>query len=1016
MVRCTGFADKIKENQKGKEGSCVSLFHLLCSELAEMVFFPFPSLFRFLAASKGGFFCFPIWNAKRALFSLAEMSLVPLCRYWYNFPNSFDKFIVFSTNCKWERGHKKMRICGKRGVAALLAALLVGGVFLPTATALAGPAPSLLATADKSEVSPGEGVSVQLSLSTEGSQVAIVQLVLNTPQTGWSWAADGSDRWISPSPNATVDEQSNVGSHECFITPADGSAYFGQTVELGALEALAGESAPAGAPLAADLRYTLLDENFAPLGEEERSLVLPDVSVFAPAPPAVTGLAVEKLPDKTLYLPGEEPDLTGGLLRVDYGDGTSAQLPMAEADCDIGAVGEGPQQQIALTYQGQSVSLSVGVRQPQGLTVQMLPDKTRYAVGEGVDLTGGLLSADYGDGLSLPVQMAEATSSGYDSTRVGEQLVTLRWKGFAVSFSVTVDGGDLQSIALATLPDKTVYQVGETFDPAGGVLRLEYAGGGWAERPLSVELCQAAAFDSPGEKSVLVTLEGKTTSFAVAVADNPVTGLVLLSLPQRLTYQLGEELVVAGGRLQVCYQNGDSSELELTLALCSPTRFTQPGSQTVTVTYLGQSAVFTVQVEPRQLTGIALAALPAKTIYRVGEPFDPTGGSVALTYSDGGKEVRPLTAEMVSGFDSTAPGEPVLTVSVEGQTTTFSVQVLPEEQPWSLSFAVLPAKSSYLQGQPLDPSGGVLLLSRGEEQRRVPLSAEMCSRYRPQLLGVQMVSIACEDGRLDWPVTVLSRARVDALNAQLEGISLEDVLPEEEGVLQALLDQVEALPPLEREGLSDSGLTRLKQAIDRAAALASPERVEHFDQNRLTVRAPQGALSWLCDLSVREKVISEALTQAVQRLRGERAKVWRYYQLEVESAARSSGGFDAPLEVRISLDDLADPTTAAVFLVAEDGSLSQCPLQMEGEWGTFVAPVPGSYALVGERGKEEEPEIGAGEPSAPSTPEGGGTPSSGGSSGDSAHTGEEGSPALPLVLLLAAALVLPLTRRSRQRR
>ena len=696
-----------------------------------------------------------------------------------------------------------MRICGKRGVAALLAVQLVGGIFLPTATALAGPAPSLLATADKSEVSSGESVSVQLSLSTEGSQVAIVQLVLNTPEMGWSWVADGSDRWLSPSPNATVDEQSNVGSHECFITPADGSAYFGQTVELGALEALAGEGAPAGAPLAADL-------------------ALPDVSVFAPAPPAVTGFAVEKLPDKTLYLPGEEPDLTGGLLRVDYGDGTSAQLPMAEADCDIGAVGEGSQQQIALTYQEQSVSFSVGVRQPQGLTVQTLPDKTRYAVGEGLDLTGGLLSADYGDGLSLPVQMAEATSSGYDSTRVGEQPVTLRWKGFAVSFSVTVDGGDLQSITLATLPDKTVYQVGETFDPAGGILRLEYAGGGWAERPLAADLCQAAAFDSPGEKSVLVTLEGKTISFAVAVADNPVTGLVLLSPPQRLTYQLGEELVVAGGRLQVCYQNGDSSELELTLALCGPIRFTQPGSQTVTVTYLGQSAVFTVQVEPRQLTGIALAALPAKTLYRVGEPFDPTGGSVALTYSDGGKEVRPLTAEMVSGFDSTAPGEPVLTVSVEGQTTTFSVQVLPEEQPWSLSFAVLPAKSSYLQGQPLDPSGGVLLLSRGEEQRCVPLSAEMCSRYRPQLLGVQMVSIACEDGRLDWPVTVLSRARVDALNAQLEGISLEDVLPEEEGALQALLEQAEALPPLEREGLSAPGLTRLKQAIDRAAALAAP--------------------------------------------------------------------------------------------------------------------------------------------------------------------------------------------------
>ncbi len=911
---------------------------------------------------------------------------------------------------------KKMRICGKRGVAALLAALLVGGVFLPTVTALAGVAPSLSATSGKSEAAPGEGVSLQLSLAAEESQVAFVQLVLSAPQTGWSWVADESDRWLSPSPAVAVDEQSVSGSHECFIVPAGGSSYFGQTVELGALEALAGEGTPAGTPLVAGLHYTLLDEDFTPLGEENRSLTLPDISVFAPAPPAITGLSVEKGPDKTLYLPGEQLDLSGGFLRVDYGDGTSAQLPMDRAVCDVGSVGEGPQQPVVLTYQGQSVSLSVGVRQPQGLTVLALPDKTRYAVGEGLDLAGSRLSVDYGDGLSLSIQMAEATPGDYDATRVGEQSVALQWKGVEAPFSVTVDGGDLQSIALVTLPGKTVYQVGEAFDPTGGVLRLGYAGGGWAERPLAAEFCQVDSFDSPGEKGVLVTFEGKTTSFSVAVADNPVTGLVLLSPPQCLEYQLGEELAVAGGRLQVCYQNGDSSELELTSALCSPTRFTQPGNQTVTVSYLGQSTTFTVQVAPRRLTGIALAALPAKTVYRVGESFDPAGGSVALTYSDGGSEVRPLVPEMVSGFDSAVPGEQTLTVSLEGQMTSFSVQVLPQEQPWSISFAVLPAKSSYLQGQSLDPTGGVLLLSRGEEQSRVPLTAEMCSRYRPQLLGVQMVSIACEGGRIDWPVTVLSRARVDALNAQLEEISLEDVLPEEEGALQALLDQVEALSPLEREGLSASGLTRLEQAIDRAAALAAPERVEHFDQNRLTVRAPQGALSWLSDLSVREKVVTEALTQAVQRLRGERAKIWRYYQLEAESTARSPGGFDAPLEVRISLDDLADPATAAVFLVAEDGSLSQCPLQIEGEWGVFAAPVPGSYALVGEQGKEEESEIGEGEAPVPSAPKGKETPSSGSSSGGSANTGERGSPALSLALLLSAALVLPLARHSRQTR
>ena len=78
---------------------------------------------------------------------------------------------------------------------------------------------------------------------------------------------------------------------------------------------------------------------------------------------------------------------------------------------------------------------------------------------------------------------------------------------------------------------------------------------------------------------------------------------------------------------------------------------------------------------PVTITGISIAT-PGKTAYTVGEVLDVTGMEIKVDYSDGTSKTIPVTAAMVSGFDSSAPADSqTLTITYEGKTTTYDVSI-----------------------------------------------------------------------------------------------------------------------------------------------------------------------------------------------------------------------------------------------------------------------------------------------------------------------------------------------------
>ncbi len=85
-------------------------------------------------------------------------------------------------------------------------------------------------------------------------------------------------------------------------------------------------------------------------------------------------------------------------------------------------------------------------------------------------------------------------------------------------------------------------------------------------------------------------------------------------------------------------------------------------------------------VGKRSITAIAVTAAPARQAFLVGEPLDLTGLVVTATYSDGATEPVAVSADNVTGFDSSKPSEAqTLTVTMEGHTAGFAVRIVDTE-------------------------------------------------------------------------------------------------------------------------------------------------------------------------------------------------------------------------------------------------------------------------------------------------------------------------------------------------
>ena len=166
------------------------------------------------------------------------------------------------------------------------------------------------------------------------------------------------------------------------------------------------------------------------------------------------------------------------------------------------------------------------------------------------------------------------------------------------------------------------------------------------------------------------------------------------------------------------------------------------GNQTLTVTYQGKTATYNVEVE--DYVDDIVIVKPTKTVYKINESLDLTGGTVKTVMASGTATTPvAMTQTMISGFNSSTEGAKTLTVNYKGKTKTFGITVTDPEK--EVKISSLPNKTDYKYGEGLDVTGGkIAIVKESGKTTYVNMTKSMVSGFNPKKLGKQKLTVTYE--------------------------------------------------------------------------------------------------------------------------------------------------------------------------------------------------------------------------------------------------------------------------------
>jgi len=318
------------------------------------------------------------------------------------------------------------------------------------------------------------------------------------------------------------------------------------------------------------------------------------------------------------------------------------------------------------------------------ITIDQEPAKTTYYVNEAFNSSGLILTAYYWDNSTKKV--TDYTLSRPDMSTSGTKTVTVSYSLMSVSFNITVidmpsSGVRINSISITENPVKTTYFVNEEFDPNGLIVKAVYSDGS-SNFVFGYSLSKPD-MSAPGTKTITVNYLDQTANFNIMVNPAPV-GVTLSSIsvtqnPVKTSYYVNEAFNSAG--LTVTANYSDGSTRHVTGYSLSMPDMSKTGTKTITVTFEGKTATFSITVNAAPqgvyLTSITVTKAPTKNTYYINETFDSSGLVITANYSDGTS--KPVSAYSLSTPIMSTAGTKTITVTFEGKTATFNISVTADE-------------------------------------------------------------------------------------------------------------------------------------------------------------------------------------------------------------------------------------------------------------------------------------------------------------------------------------------------
>lgn len=484
-------------------------------------------------------------------------------------------------------------------------------------------------------------------------------------------------------------------------------------------------------------------------------------------------------PTKKTYRYGDPLDLTDGYLKVTKSNDEEIHVKITDGmvsgfNSELGPDVEYPfEQTLTVTYgeleNGQPATLTYKITiEDYVKDIELTPpDKTEYTYGvQELDLTGGEVYAVMASGkTTTPVALNDLTvtipSGQFDPELIGvQQEIKVTYEGFTKSFFVKITDG-ITSIRIVDYP-KQNYKYGESLDVSGGTIEVTRESGNTETIPMTPSMVKGYNPNQLGEQPLTVTYEGLTTSYNVVVED--YVAKIEITKPNKLVYNVGESPIdLAGGKVTVVMASGIKlTPIDMTIDMISGFNTSTVGAKTITVTYEGKTATFSITVVD-ELSSVRIKTLPDKLEYLYGEDLDLTGGTLIVTRESGATEIIPMDKSMVSGYNPHKLGKQTITVTYEGVTNEFVVEV---KDYVSKLIITPPDKTRYEYGEDINLAGGyvTIVMASGAVEEKVAMTASMISGYNSTKEGTQTIQVEYKDLQGSFQVTVVDEIKGIEMN------------------------------------------------------------------------------------------------------------------------------------------------------------------------------------------------------------------------------------------------------------
>ena len=479
-----------------------------------------------------------------------------------------------------------------------------------------------------------------------------------------------------------------------------------------------------------------------------------------------------KTTPKTEYKYGEPLDLSNGIITIVRPSGPEEKQITEEmvTGYEPTKIGE---QELTIKYGGQELKYKVNVKDYITGIILTPPTKVKYEYGEDLDLTGGNIQEVMASGVATsPVALTDSkvTISGYNPKQEGAQTIDVMYKGQKEQFGVIVEN-NIQSIIMKTTP-KAEYKYGEPLNIAGGTIETIRSNG--AKETINITTSMVTGYNPNkiGKQKITVTYKDKTTVYEVDVKDY-IEDIDIVK-PNKLIYTIGEKIDLTGGKVKpIMASKTATTPVAMTNSEVQIEGFdtSTEGAKTIKVTYKGYKKTFGITVID-QTSSMTIKTLPNKLEYKYGEPLDLTGGTIEFKQGSETKIIN-ITKDMVTGFNPKKIGNQTLTVTYEGLSQEFIVNV----KDYITRLEVKkPEKTDYEYGENLDLTGGTIsiITASGKVDEKVDITAYMISGYDKTKEGTQTITVEYKGLQGKFQVSIKDKIKAISLNNEPNKINYKN--------------------------------------------------------------------------------------------------------------------------------------------------------------------------------------------------------------------------------------------------